>query len=124
MGESSVAFLESIAAGLKQKGIERLQAQGFIDGIETQVFLNLRFNGTDTAFFVPQLEPSDWHLEEAFLKIYESEFGFVLQADIIVDDVKYLSRLLIKIKGACGWTSKLQEYPEREQGIGEFREEE
>ncbi|XP_041970893.1 5-oxoprolinase [Aricia agestis] len=73
---------------------DKLRAQGFTDAqIVTEPYLHLRYAGTDCALMVaPQPGTSatrhgDFYA--AFIKRYESEFGFTLSGrDVLVDDVR------------------------------------
>lgn len=81
-------FKETIEK-LKEKSFAALQSQGFTsDFIEPQVFLNLRYDGTDTAFMIKQSGSDYWNFEEAFSSQYLQEFGFLLQSRIRVDDIR------------------------------------
>lgn len=70
------------------QGFERSQ-------ISTERFLNLRYHGTDVAVMTaepPAGEGADGGgpvaYGEAFAAAYRREFGFVLQRDVWVDDVR------------------------------------
>ncbi|KAM0792434.1 hypothetical protein ACM66B_005111 [Microbotryomycetes sp. NB124-2] len=64
-----------------------LQRQGFTDDrIEIHPYLNMRYNGTDSALMIH--EPDDQSWDEAFVESYKQEFGFSLKVPIIVDDVR------------------------------------
>lgn len=88
----------SSALGRIQERVKELTAkvvhelhdkQGFArDRIHTDVYLHLRYDGTDTALMT--LKPADsWDMEKVFVDAYRQEFGFVLdQRAIIVDDVR------------------------------------
>ncbi len=72
---------------------EELKRQGFDDSrIHTERMLNMRFDGTDTALMVvpaPNDGDGDEDFEAAFKRVYQAEFGFLLDTkSIIVDDVK------------------------------------
>lgn len=72
---------------------EALRRQGF-EGkrVSFERMLNMRFEGTDTAFMVlPTDKDGDGEedFEAAFKRVYKSEFGFLLDTkSIIVDDIK------------------------------------
>ncbi|KAI0808216.1 5-oxoprolinase [Fomes fomentarius] len=72
---------------------EELKRQGFDDSrIHTERMLNMRFDGTDTALMVvpvPNDGDGDEDFEAAFKRVYQAEFGFLLDTkSTIVDDVK------------------------------------
>lgn len=74
---------------LSHKVVNELERQGFAkERIHTEVFLHMRYDGTDTALMT--LKPSDsWDMQKVFVDAYRQEFGFVLEnRPIIVDDVR------------------------------------
>ncbi|EIW77667.1 5-oxoprolinase [Coniophora puteana RWD-64-598 SS2] len=77
---------------LASRVVDELQAQGFpSDKITTERMLNMRFEGTDTALMVlPTSSDGDGKedFEAAFKRVYKAEFGFLLKARVLVDDVK------------------------------------
>lgn len=54
--------------------------------IRLERLLNMRFDGTDTSLLILGGEDDDF--EEVFKRTYLGEFGFLLNKDIIVDDIK------------------------------------
>ncbi|KAL8283634.1 hypothetical protein RQP46_005429 [Phenoliferia psychrophenolica] len=75
----------ALLASQVQKELER---QGFRkDRIEIQPFLNMRYNGTDSALMTLQPE-SGTDFAGAFAQAYNNEFGFSMNVDIIIDDVR------------------------------------
>lgn len=87
---SAMRRIQARVEELTTKVIDELQnKQGFArDRIRTEVFLHMRYDGTDTALMT--LKPHDsWDLESVFLQTYRQEFGFVLEnRAMIVDDVR------------------------------------
>ncbi|KAL7416475.1 5-oxoprolinase [Mrakia frigida] len=67
-------------AGLEEQGFEP-------SGIKVQRFLNMRYTGTDTSIMTIQPNDSE-DFGAAFEAEYLLEFGFKLNATIIVDDVR------------------------------------
>jgi 5-oxoprolinase (ATP-hydrolysing) len=64
-----------------------LKRQGFAsEKIRLDRVLNMRFDGTDTALLV--LSEDDSKFEDKFKKAYKEQFGFVLNASVVVDDIK------------------------------------
>ncbi|TXT05093.1 hypothetical protein VHUM_03913 [Vanrija humicola] len=55
--------------------------------VRLERILNMRFDGTDTALMILAPPGSD-DFETEFKRAYKAEFGFLLNKDIIVDDVK------------------------------------
>ncbi len=87
---------------LRQEAQEDLKAQGFSDDtIQCTNYVNLRYQGTDTAIMVP--EPDDGDYAGAFRTTYNREFGFdLVDRDILVDDLRVR---------AIGQTSTLSQTP-------------
>ncbi|KAJ7223032.1 Hydantoinase/oxoprolinase-domain-containing protein [Mycena pura] len=87
--QSLIARLDKLTADVQRE----LGRQGFEPGrISVERMLNMRFDGTDTALMVLPT-PSDGDGEEdfeaAFMRVYKSEFGFLLETkSVIVDDIK------------------------------------
>jgi 5-oxoprolinase (ATP-hydrolysing) len=67
---------------------KELAAQGFpAEQIRATRYLNMRYQGTDTALMIP--EPEDGDFMAAFKATYRREFGFDLKdRDILVDDLR------------------------------------
>ncbi|MDM8523881.1 hydantoinase B/oxoprolinase family protein [Desulfococcaceae bacterium HSG8] len=83
---------------LREEAESELAAQGFPpEQIETREFLNLRYQGTDTAMMIPR--PRDDDFAAAFRAAYKREFGFDLpNRDILVDDLR------VRSSGSCPWS--------------------
>ncbi|PWN18021.1 hypothetical protein BCV69DRAFT_285620 [Microstroma glucosiphilum] len=63
-------------------------AQPF-SSIDTEVYLNLRYEGTDTSLMVKQSEKDSWAFLAAFEEHHRREFGFVLQGRrLFVEEVR------------------------------------
>ncbi len=73
---------------LQEDARHELMAQGFTsDQIHAVRYLNMRYDGTDTALMIP--EPEDGDFAAAFKATYRREFGFDLtDRDIHVDDLR------------------------------------
>ncbi|KAJ1536905.1 hypothetical protein HK096_006595 [Nowakowskiella sp. JEL0078] len=84
------AILHTRAAVLKQTASQTLIAQGFPNShINCELFLNLRYQGTDTALMIPQPANDSWDFTSPFVAQYQQEFGFTLQGrSLIVDDIR------------------------------------
>ncbi|CAN8232896.1 unnamed protein product [Cochlearia groenlandica] len=72
---------------------EKLQEQGFGDeNISTETYLNLRYDGTDTAIMVKGKKTGDgsgFDYAAEFLKLFEQEYGFKLQnRNLVICDVR------------------------------------
>eukprot|EP01119_Soliformovum_irregulare_P023980 TRINITY_DN8499_c0_g1_i3.p1 TRINITY_DN8499_c0_g1~~TRINITY_DN8499_c0_g1_i3.p1 ORF type:complete len:1241 (-),score=304.27 TRINITY_DN8499_c0_g1_i3:47-3769(-) len=74
---------------LKTRAAHRLREQSNAPHIliHHEVFLNLRYEGTDTAMMTLQSNDSDF--EATFVREYKREYGFILQGRrIVVDDLR------------------------------------
>lgn len=83
--------LEARARDLEQRAVDELVRQGFpTNRIHVDVYLNMRYDGTDTALMT--LKPAakdDWDMKRVFVETYRQEFGFILKdRPILVDDVR------------------------------------
>ncbi|KAK4688184.1 5-oxoprolinase (ATP-hydrolyzing), partial [Tremellales sp. Uapishka_1] len=81
------AILER-AESLKKKATERLLAQGVAqNNITHEVFLNLRYQGTDTSLMIRQ--PEDGDFEAAFEDRHKREFSFISKdKHLFIDDIR------------------------------------
>lgn len=77
---------------LQAEAEKELASQGFSSKqIRTTRYLNLRYQGTDTALMIP--EPEDGDFAAAFQGSYRREFGFDLKdRAVLVDDLRVRSR--------------------------------
>ncbi|EPX72708.1 oxoprolinase [Schizosaccharomyces octosporus yFS286] len=65
-----------------------LNEQGFAnENISYELFLNLRYQGTDSPLMISKPNNS-WDFKEAFLERHQQEFGFLFDKDIIIDDIR------------------------------------
>ncbi|MFC1505066.1 hydantoinase/oxoprolinase family protein, partial [Thermodesulfobacteriota bacterium] len=87
---------------LESDAIDELLRQGFSqEAITTTRYLNLRYQGTDTALMIA--EPSHGDYLKAFKEVYMREFGFDLQnRNVLIDDLRVRAR---------GQTAGLQPLP-------------
>ena len=79
-------------AALRQEAEKELSSQGFAaDAIQSTGYLNLRYQGTDTAIMIP--EPADRDFAVALRAVYRREFGFdLLDRKILIDDLRVRAR--------------------------------
>jgi len=84
--------LETDFESLRRQAYQVLSSQGFTDeAMESQVYLNLRYQGTDTAMMIPRPESDDF--ATAFRRAYLREFGFDLTGRaILIDDIRVRAR--------------------------------
>ncbi|KAI0198959.1 5-oxoprolinase [Astrocystis sublimbata] len=80
--------LESKFKLLNDEADEALRAQGFSGArIEHEMFLNLRYKGTNNSLMIHK--PADsWKFSDVFSKQHLEEFGFTMDHDIIVEDIR------------------------------------
>ncbi|KAF9898987.1 hypothetical protein BX616_003390 [Lobosporangium transversale] len=94
LSEKSLPAIKERVKCLVDQCHKELESQGFEkDHIECEIYLNLRYDGTDCALMTlkPQAE-DDWNFSSAFVENYKYEFGFHLpDRDIIVDDIRIRS---------------------------------
>ena len=81
--------IQTCADALAKRAQDELLEQGFArDRIHLEVYLHMRYDGTDTALMT--LKPADsWNMESVFVDTYRQEFGFVLSnRAILIDDIR------------------------------------
>ncbi|KAJ3217826.1 hypothetical protein HDU67_007243 [Dinochytrium kinnereticum] len=86
---NSLEGLKKTIAELSHQCRETLKTQGFSDAdIQIEVYLNLRYEGTDTSIMT--LKPSTtWDFQTSFVEKHSQEFGFSLpDRSIIIDDIR------------------------------------
>lgn len=89
LSDEALPRLDDRIGRLKRKATDGLLAQGIRDAsIQHEPFLNLRYNGTDTNFMIPQPEDGDWlsALEREHLR--ELSFTFPRSRRVYVDDIR------------------------------------
>lgn len=89
--EEALPQLQSRFERLCNKGSAGLGAQGFKDdGIRHELFLNMRYQGSDTALMISHPgKLADF--DKAFIDRHHQEFGFTQPRSIIVDDARVRS---------------------------------
>ena len=89
-GENSQVF-QGVFEELKGENKEKLKTQGFNEGqITHETYLNLRYEGTDTALMV--VTPEDGDYKKAFEEIHKREYGFVYSSrKILMDNIRVRS---------------------------------
>jgi 5-oxoprolinase (ATP-hydrolysing) len=88
LGKDSSELIDSRFEVLRSKISNALFAQGFASSdIEMQMFLNLRYEGSDTQIMVAN--PEDGDFKAAFEESHKREFTFLLpNRDIVIDDIR------------------------------------
>lgn len=100
-GDESRTRLLSRLSLLRDKVRRHLNSQGISDGdISYQRYLNMRYQGTETAIMV--LQPADGDFKQEFKRMHLREFAFLSpdERPIIVDDVR------VRGVGSCGGLEK------------------
>ena len=85
--EANLEKLDSQLDQLRDKAVDKLMLQGFSKpNIYTERYLHMRFKGTDCALMCTKASHKSY--KEAFLERYKTEFGFLLDRPILVDDIR------------------------------------
>ncbi|KAI8718172.1 hypothetical protein NCS52_00595300 [Fusarium sp. LHS14.1] len=89
--------LKAEFAPLVDEGSEILGQQGYLaQDVEYELFLNLRYAGTNSSLMIRK--PADsWDFASIFTRQHYDEFGFTLDREILVDDIRV--RALGKTRG-------------------------
>jgi 5-oxoprolinase (ATP-hydrolysing) len=93
-GNGELAAVEAGLAELAADAATALEAQGFdADEIAVDHYLNLRYQGTDTALMIQRPVQADGDFAAAFRRQYKREFGFELKGrEILIDDLRVRAR--------------------------------
>ncbi|GAA6048754.1 hypothetical protein JCM3770_003943 [Rhodotorula araucariae] len=75
--------LAALAAAAREELISQHVAE---DTIDYERYLNMRYTGSDTSLMI--LKPASGDYKQGFLDAHQREFGFVLGANILVDDFR------------------------------------
>lgn len=89
--EEAYAQLQGRFDRLSAQGSQALASQGFNENqIQHERFLNMRYQGSDTALMIPY--PGTLaDFSEAFTKRHHQEFGFTQPREVVVDDARVRS---------------------------------
>lgn len=90
LSDKSLPGLQSRLDEISQEAISQLVSQGFEkDNIEVEKYLNLRYKGTETFIMVREpLSEKDKPFSESFIEKHKTEFGFSLEREILVGDIR------------------------------------
>jgi 5-oxoprolinase (ATP-hydrolysing) len=89
--KDSIARIHERFDGLRAKASDSLISQGFTKKqIVHESFLNMRYQGSDTALMISQPEQIE-DFADAFTKRHLREFGFTQPREILVDDIRIRS---------------------------------
>ncbi len=87
LGEQSLSGLLARLDDLSERATEELNRQGDFQQVEIRRYLNLRYQGTDTAMMILEGPGTDFKAE--FLKAHKREFGFEIAGrDIHIDGLR------------------------------------
>lgn len=87
LDDSTQEYLEKRLASLKETARGKLNGQDISNNdIVFEEYLNLRFEGTESAIMVPKGDA--WDFLETFFQMHKREFGFVFDKKVMVDDVR------------------------------------
>ena len=87
LGEQTLSGLLARLDDLSERAKSELNRQGDFQQVEIRRYLNLRYQGTDTAIMVLESPKTDFKTE--FCRIHLREFGFEISGrDIRVDDLR------------------------------------
>ncbi|KAI5919036.1 Hydantoinase B/oxoprolinase-domain-containing protein [Camillea tinctor] len=76
-----------LSAMQKTASIELVDQEFRTEHLRFELYLNMRYQGTDTALMI--LEPENGKFEEAFLQQHQTEFSFTMPGrPILVDDIR------------------------------------
>ncbi|CAG7823293.1 unnamed protein product [Allacma fusca] len=97
LNKDNIEYIDARIDSLVAQGRQHLLDQKF-DTVETEIFLHLRYNGTDCALMCKPLPYEDGSTDKLsrhgdfirnFIQRYQSEFGFTIPGRvIIVDDIR------------------------------------
>lgn len=88
--ESNYSHIDQKIDSLVKQAYADCDDQGLADfGTKVEVYLNMRYVGSDTNLLIPRVE-GVYDANERFIKRHISEFGFSLDRDVLVDDVQVL----------------------------------
>lgn len=89
LSENSLPGLESRLDEIAQEAISNLVSQGFEEkNIKVEKYLNLRYNGTETFIMTLKEDGEGFSFAEKFIQKHKLEFGFTLDRDILVGDIR------------------------------------
>jgi len=87
---SSQSRLRKKLEGMIAQSTADLMSQGFhLDQIRHQLYLNMRYEGSDTNLMI--LKPDTWDFATEFKERHGREFGFTFEKPLLVDDVRVRS---------------------------------
>lgn len=85
---------------------------GFADDkVGISRILNMRYDGSDTALMISNEGSGDY--EKEFKRAYKEEFGFLLNKNIVVDDVKVNNVILFFLRSLTDRQSRCAELVKR-----------
>lgn len=88
--KQNVSKIKSIIARLKDEAYLEYKSQNLTDhDVRLEILLNMRYTGSDTHLLIPYTEGANDE-SSRFVKRHQSEFGFTLDREVLVDDIQLL----------------------------------
>lgn len=88
LSAESLPGLEKRLEEISKEAVEALTAQGFDEkNVEVEKYLNLRYKGTETFIMVREPTAGSSYAED-FVSKHKTEFGFSLEREILVGDIR------------------------------------
>ncbi|KAG5366566.1 5-oxoprolinase [Yarrowia sp. B02] len=90
LGDNVLGELKERLAALAKEATATLVSQGFTEGdVQCEKYLNLRYRGSESLMMVAQQGEGDFaSFSKQFTELHKQEFGFTLDRDILVADVR------------------------------------
>lgn len=87
--EETLPAVKGKVSDLLRRAREDIRSQGMTEDsrIEYEVYINMRYDGSDTNIMIPQ-KGDDWALDAAFVARHRDEFGFTMPRAVYVEDVR------------------------------------
>lgn len=89
LDDSNTESIKKRFDSLKEEAKANLEEQGFTESqISYELFLNCRYQGTDSTLMISKPLES-WDFKQSFFDKHKQEFGFIFEnKDIIIDDIR------------------------------------
>ncbi|KAE8154898.1 Hydantoinase B/oxoprolinase-domain-containing protein [Aspergillus avenaceus] len=96
--ETSQSTLEKRFGEMTQAATEDMQTQGFkADQVRHELYLNMRYEGSDTSLMILQPEDDSGFLDQFKLR-HRREFGFNSDRPVLVDDIRVRTIAASKVR--------------------------
>ncbi len=99
--QNSLLDIQQRAFALQSRCQDHFVSQGYpLETLKFDIYLNLRYEGSDVAFMIPQPKDKSWNFEPELELIYQQQFGFKMeQRTVIVDDIRVRGTAVDEEKG-------------------------